>query len=68
MKSGSLIKYGITIPSSIISLFSENTLFTLQVSGASIIMTSGASHIPTKQEVDNLDIDSFKVNEHSIIN
>jgi len=58
-KFGSQIKYGITIPFDVVDKFGENTFFKLEISGTSFIFNSGTSLIPTKKEVEDLDLEDL---------
>ena len=60
--SGSKIqKYGITLPVDVVARFNLGTYFTVQISGTAIILCSGGNLIPTKEEVDNFDLESLRV-------
>lgn len=50
--SGKQRVYGITIPSEVAQFFQE-TLFTIEKNGQTIIMKSGCCLIPNKQAIEN---------------
>ena len=53
LKSGTdVVNYSLTIPKDIVKMLGEETRFSVERSGNSIICTSGASTIPTKEEVE----------------
>jgi len=51
---------GLSVPNSI-SMFFENTLFTIQKSGTAIVFTSGAVHVITKEEINNYNFDDVRL-------
>lgn len=51
---------GITIPQEV-STFFENTWFNVYKSGTAIILQSGAHQEPTKEELNELDWETFKI-------
>jgi len=59
--SNSKVVYGITIPSEAVTIFGEKTNFEISISGNMILLTSGASNIPTKKEVEEFDWQTIRV-------
>lgn len=60
--SGSKVKsFGITIPHEVITRFGEGTNFTIEISGTGFVASSGTSIIPTKEQVEEFDLEELKV-------
>ena len=58
-KSGDAVK-GLTCPKEI-SVFFENTFFTVTKSGTSIVFTSGTQQIITKKQIDNYSYEDCRI-------
>ena len=52
--------YGITIPHDV-AIFFKDVLFSIEKSGASIVLHSGCSLKPTKEEVESFDFETLKI-------
>ncbi len=52
--------YGITVPNKI-AMFFEETQFSIEKSGASIVFTSGANHVITKQQLENYNYEDCNI-------
>jgi len=61
VSSNSQTKHGVTIPSEVVAMFGTETKFFIQVSGNCITMISGNSIIPTKQELNEFDINKLRI-------
>jgi len=60
VKSDKVVKYGITIPNEIASFFS-GCLFNPEISGTCIVLYSGCSLEPTKEEVQKYEFEDCRI-------
>ena len=51
---------GISVPSNI-AIFFEGTSFNIKKSGTSIVFTSGAKAVLTKEQIDNYDFEKVRI-------